>query len=105
MANILTMLEKEVSKENTFLDKKGNFISIEKIEDMARKSYVADLKAGSISFDVTYYEYLNNIMEDFVPVASITNFIKGSLKNYEVDSGVGMSDPITPAEYIENVAN
>lgn len=80
MANIITMLEKEIEKENVYVDEKGNTISIEKIEGIARKSYVSDLKAGVISFDVTYYDYLNSIMENFTPVKTFLYFIKDTLK-------------------------
>ena len=111
MANIITMLEKEVQKENVYLDTKGNFISIEKIEDIARKSYILDLKDGSISFDVTYYEYVNGIMKDYIPLSVITNFIKDTLRYglYEDEKSVGdlipTADPMTPVEYCEKVAN
>jgi len=98
MANIITMLEKEIEKNNVYVDGKGNTVTIEKIEGIARKSYVSDLKAGNISFDVTYYEYLNNIMEDYTPVKTFVNFIKDTLKyGCEVPD---MDRPVSPAEEV-----
>jgi hypothetical protein len=106
MANIITMLEKEIEKNNVYVDGKGNTITIEKIEGIARKSYVQDLKAGNISFDVTYYEYINNIMEDYVPVEALLSIMKDALKygveRIEPDCQELMS---APAENAEPVAN
>lgn len=50
MANIITIIRKEAEKGNTLMDTKGNFINPQKLENTMRKSYLAGLKNGSVSF-------------------------------------------------------
>ena len=72
MANIKTMIEKEVAKGNTFISKTGDFISPERIDYYCKKSYVQALKDGSISFETTYTDYLNNEIEScYIPASVI----------------------------------
>lgn len=71
MANIITLLEKEIEKKNTYVDEKGNTINPEKIEAMAKKSYIADLKAGVIDFGVTFESYHAGVLADYMPLESV----------------------------------
>lgn len=99
MANIITILEKEIEKNNTYIDEKGNTLNPEKIEYWAKKSYLADLKAGVIGFDKTFEAYHADILADYLPVTSVINVIKDTIMYG--DEVVNMPDP----EMSEEVAN
>ena len=99
MANIIAILEKEIEKNNTYIDEKGNTLNPEKIEYWAKKSYVADLKAGAIGFNKTFESYHADILADYMPVELVIKVIKDTLA-YEPVMCNSMPEPVT-----ENVAN
>ena len=71
MANIIAYIRKEAEKGNTLMDKKGNFVNPEKLENSMRKSYVAGLKDGSISFEKPFAEYQQEEIEKlYIPVSA-----------------------------------
>lgn len=76
MANIIAYIRKEVEKGNTLLDTKGNFINPEKLENTMRKSYLAGLKNGSVSFEKPFAEYQQDEIEKmFIPSAHLMSEI------------------------------
>lgn len=84
MANIINILEKEIEKNNLYIDRKGNTITPEKIEAMAKKSYVQDLKAGAIGFDKTFEVYHSEILTDYIPVVVAVEVLKDTIKFIQV---------------------
>jgi hypothetical protein len=102
MANIIVMLNKEVEKKNLYVDEKGNTITEEKIEVMAKKSYLADLKAGNIDFTVPFEKYHAGVLSSYVPMDAVINVVKDVLKYGECECDA-MPDPVTE-EPAENVA-
>ena len=81
MANIINLLNKELEKGNAFIDAKGNTLTVEKIEEQAKKEYVSTLKAGHISFDYTFKDFYASYMEKFVPVVAVLNTLDGIFHN------------------------
>lgn len=105
MANIYSIIEKEVQKGNKLIDKKGNFIAPEKVEVMAKKSYITDLKNGVIPFEKSFEDYHRDIIEaGFIPVEHlIKNVLNGFFGVGEVPA---MPDPAENDEVMpENIAN
>lgn len=76
MANIIVLLQREVEKNNLYMDEKGNTINPEKIEAMAKKSYLADLKSGAIDFSVSFETYHAQTLSSYMPLDSIIGVIK-----------------------------
>lgn len=77
MANIIAYIRKEVEKGNTLMDKKGNFINPEKLENKMRKSYVAGLNNGSVSFEKPFAEYQQNEIEKtYIPVLAVQDCVE-----------------------------
>jgi hypothetical protein len=76
MANIITVLEKEIEKKNLYVDEKGNTINPEKIEAMAKKSYLNDLKVGAVDFSVSFETYHAQMLASYIPLDSIIGVIK-----------------------------
>lgn len=103
MANIITILEKEIEKNNLYVDEKGNTLNPEKIEYWAKKSYVSDLKAGVIGFDKTFESYHADILVGYMPIASVINVVKDTIMYG--DEVVNMPEPCTAEPVTENVAN
>ena len=104
MANIYVLINREVQKGNTLMDRKGNFISPKKVEQMARKSYVSDLKTGSIPFEKTFNEYHIDIIESgYVPVSTVTRILEPLMNYGYVDTDSVMPEPVQAMS--ENVAN
>jgi predicted RecB family endonuclease len=99
MANIITVLLREVEKNNTYMDVKGNTVNVEKIEALAKKSYVADLKAGTIDFSVSFNDYFNAVLSSYMPVDSVIATIKDVIQFEEIDVAELMAEPA------EEVAN
>ena len=103
MANIITMLEKEIEKNNLYIDKKGNTIAPEKIELMAKKSYLQDLKSGVIGFEKTFEVYHSEILDDYIPVSVAIEVMKDTIKYIQVHH---VEDVMSePTENTESVAN
>lgn len=92
MANIITILEKEIERKNIYLDVKGNTITAEKIEAMSKKSYVADLKAGTVDFAISFEKYHADILADYLPVEALINIVKDALE-YESPVAPAMPEP------------
>lgn len=63
MANLLSIIEKEVEKGNVFIDTTGNFITAEKLEERLKKDYLKALKDGIICFNMSFKTYSNRIKE------------------------------------------
>lgn len=71
MANIIAYIRKEVEKGNTLMDKKGNFVNPEKLENKMSKAYVTGLNNGSVSFEKPFAEYQQDEIEKlFIPVSA-----------------------------------
>ena len=102
MANIIAYIRKEAEKGNTLMDAKGNFINPEKLENSMRKSYLAGLKNGSISFDKPFAEYQNNEIEKtYIPTSIVADHIAWYIDpNVSADK---MSDDCMP-EPTESIA-
>lgn len=72
MANIIAIIRKEAEKGNTLMDKKGNLINPAKLENTLRKSYLAGLKNGSVSFETSFADYqAESIKASFVDTSKI----------------------------------
>jgi hypothetical protein len=98
MANINAYIRKEVEKGNTLMDKKGNFINPEKLENSMRKSYVAGLKDGSVSFEKPFAEYQQEEIEKtFIPVSALE---LGLTAYFEPSQSECMSVPEEPQETV-----
>ena len=95
MANIIAYMRKEVEKGNTLMDKKGNFINPEKLENTLRKSYVNGLKDGSITFEKPFAEYQNEEIERLcIPVSSVEIHVAKFVGYEEVDMEEVMPEPL-----------
>ena len=77
MANIFTILQKEVEKGNTLMNSKGEFINPEKLENSMRKAYLVGLKNGSVSFKKSFDEFQQDEIEtNFTPVSVVERELK-----------------------------
>lgn len=104
MANIITFLEKEIEKSNLYVDRKGNTITPEKIETMAKKSYIQDLKSGAVHFGTTFESYHAGILSDYVPVSVVIEVMKDTVKFIQVHHVENIMEVPDPVENTENVA-
>ena len=96
--NIITILEKEIEKNNLYMDVKGNTITPEKIEAMAKKSYIADLKAGNIDFAKTFEDYHLDILGEYIPTCAVISSLKNIIRYGSVH------EPVIPEPEAESVA-
>lgn len=83
MANIIAILNREIEKNNLYLDEKGNTINPDKLERVVKKSYVSDLKAGNIDFYTSFEEYYTGVLESYLPVTALIDVIKDTLRYEE----------------------
>lgn len=98
MANVIAILNREIEKNNLYLDEKGNTMNPEKLERIVKKSYVSDLKAGNIDFYVSFEEYYAKVLESYLPVTALIEVIKDTIRYAPFES---FSMP-APAENIAN---
>lgn len=99
MANIISYIRKEAEKGNTLMDNKGNFINPEKLENSMRKSYLAGLKNGSISFEKPFAEYQQNEIEKtFIPFGGIERVLQLFIETGYIDTDSVMPEPETIAQ-------
>lgn len=106
MANIITMLEKEIEKGNLYADSKGNTIKSEKIETMAKRSYVNDLKSGAIGFDTSFDSYHADILAGYMSINAIIQIMKDAIGyTGSIELTDKMPEPIENDSEPENVAN
>lgn len=102
MANIIEILEKEIEKKNLYIDEKGNTIQAEKLEVIAKKSYLNDLKVGNIPFSMSFEQYHTTILESYLPVTALLDVVKDTVK-YHVDDIENAMPP--SVETTETLAN
>ena len=101
MANIYTIIQKEVEKGNTLVDRAGNFINPAKVEVMAKKSYLADLKNGVIPFDKSFTDYHRDIIEfGYIPAIVMESILQAEVGT-PVETDCSMPEP----EISEEIAN
>lgn len=105
MANILTTIKKEIEKGNNFLDKKGNFVSMEKIEVSLKKSYLAGLKDGSIPFSWSFEDYKWNEIENSYTMGDVILKNLGSYFTEETPEFPEPKEAEETEESKEKVAN
>ena len=76
--NIINTLKKQNEAGKNIVTPDGNVISEDGIKKAAMKNYLAGLKAGEITSDVSLDDYMKNNAEDYVSVQEIIDFIEGN---------------------------
>lgn len=66
--NIINMLKKQNEAGKNIVTPDGNVISEDGIKKAAMKDYLAGLKAGEITSDISLDDYMKNNAEDYVSV-------------------------------------
>ena len=105
MANIITILEKEIEKKNLYIDEKGNTIQADKLETIAKKSYLNDLKCGNIPFSMSFEQYHATMLESYLPVTALLDVVKDTVKYHVDDITDVMPTPEETMETTDTVAN
>lgn len=76
--NIVNALKKQNEAGKNIVTPDGNVISEDGIKKAAMKDYLAGLKAGEITSDISLDDYMKNNAEDYVSVQEIIDFIEGN---------------------------
>lgn len=76
--NIINMLKKQNEAGKNIVTPDGNVISEDGIKRAAMKDYLAGLKAGEITSDISLDDYMKINTEDYVSVQEIIDFIEGN---------------------------
>lgn len=76
--NIINMLKKQNEAGKNIVTPDGNVISEDGIKKAAMKDYLAGLKAGEITSDISLDDYMKIHVEDYVSVQEIIDFIEGN---------------------------
>ena len=58
--NIITTIKKEIEKGNRYCFPDGNTVSDAKMEQLAKKDFMADMKAGKVAGDVSFNKYFTD---------------------------------------------
>lgn len=71
--NIITTLQRELTKGNFYLDRNGSVVVNEIKDESLSKAYGKAIVAGEIAADITFGEFKESYMKQFIPIMDVLN--------------------------------
>ena len=79
MANIINLIEKEITKGGEFVTKSGDILTHAQIEKALKKQYIDELKKDIISADKSFAEYIKTKCKDYTPLSLVRAYVSNKL--------------------------
>lgn len=84
--NIVKVLKKQIESGKTIVMPSGDIISEEEIKKTAMKEYLAGVKSGEISTDISFSQYLAETGDSYANVQEVIDFIENPNGEDEEDA-------------------
>lgn len=81
--NFIKSVEKQIANGYVYIAKDGNFMTAEKVTQLARKAYVKGLGDGSISFSTSFETFYDYFVKDYRTSKDVLNALFGMTEDTE----------------------
>lgn len=76
--NLIRNLQKQIESGNSIIDKKGNVVSLEKLQKTVSKEYAKLVQKSEINpMDISFSDFFYSTIEDYLVVEEVIAFITG----------------------------